>query len=71
MLVRAHLEYLLQAWSVVSMNESFRASRCREVPGHGQEDGELVMRVEAAERGYFSSAQQQPRGEMSAVAHER
>jgi len=42
-LVRAHLEYLLQAGSVVSMNEAFRAGRWWEVPGHGQEDGELVI----------------------------
>ena len=68
---RARLDYLLQAWSVMSINESFRPSRCRKVPGHGQEDGELVIRGEVAELGLFSSAQQWLRGEMSAVAHER
>lgn len=70
-LVRARLEYLLQDWSVMSMNESFKPSRCREVPGHGREDGELVIRGEAAELGFFRLAQQHLRREMSAVTHER
>lgn len=52
-LVRAHLEYLLQAGSVVSMNEAFRAGRCWGVPGHGQEDGGLVIPGQAAELGLF------------------
>lgn len=34
------------------------------------EDGELVIWGEAEELGFFSSAQKQLRGEMSAVAHE-
>lgn len=70
-MARAHLDDLLQAWSVVSMNESFTPSRCREVPGHGREDGELVVRGETTELGFFSSARQWLRGEMSAGAHER